>query len=203
MFDRSMKTLPERILGTIQELPEGEVLTSGSFLHLGDRTEVQRGLSHLVKGGKLFRVARGLYVSAVHSRFGSRPPAPEVVVRSLANVTGELVVATGASAANKLGLTTQVPVQCIFLTTGRSRELQIGKSIVSIRHAPPWLMALGATGAGDAVRALEWLGPAWVDSVVPRLHRLLPEREWEALVRARHSFPAWIEIAIRAHLAST
>lgn len=202
MFDRPMKTLPEKILGIIQELPEGEVLTPGTFLHLGARTAVQRELSRLVVGGKLFRVARGFYVSAIDSRFGVRPPAPELIVRSLAKALGELIVVTGASAAHKWGLTTQVPVRYVFLTTGRSRELQVGKSIVSIRHAPPWLMALGPTGAGDAVRVLEWLGPAWADNAVSRLHQLLSDSEWAALVGAQSSFPAWIESAIRAHLAS-
>ncbi|WP_256203107.1 DUF6088 family protein [Pseudomonas sp. ML96] len=101
-----MKTLPEKILGIIQELPEGEVITPGSFLHLGSRTAVQRSLSHLIVGGKLFRVARGFYVSAVYGRFGVRPPAPVLVVRSLAKALGELIVITGASAANNLGLTT-------------------------------------------------------------------------------------------------
>lgn len=198
-----MKTLPEKILGITQELPEGEVLTAGSFMHLGSRSAVQRGLSRLVVGGKLFRVARGFYVSAVASRFGVRPPAPELVVRSLAKALDELIVVTGASAANTLGLTTQNPVRYIYLTTGRSRELQVGKTIVTIRHAPRWLMALGPTGAGDAVRALEWLGPAWVHNAVPRLQELLPEKEWAALEGARSSFPAWIANAIRAHPAST
>ena len=173
-----MKTLPEKILDVIQQHPEGEILTPSRFLHQGARHAVQRGLSRLVEGGKLFRVARGLYVAAVETRFGSRAPAPEMVARSLANVQGKLVVATGARVANKWGLTTQVPIRYVFLTTGRSRELQVDKTTVLIRHAPRWLMALGATGAGDAIRALDWLGEASAGDAVSKLHKLLPENEW-------------------------
>jgi len=173
-----MKALPEKILDIIQQLPEGEVLTPSRFLHHGSRHAVQRGLSRLVEGGKLFRVARGIYVAAVETRFGVRPPAPEKVVHSLANALGEVLVDHGARAANKLGLSTQVPVRYVFLTTGRSRKLQVGKTTVSIRHAPRWLMALGATGAGDAIRVLDWLGEASVGDAVSKLHKLLPENEW-------------------------
>ena len=91
-----MKALPEKILDIIQQLPEGEVLTPGRFVHQGSRHAVQRELYRLVVGGKLFRVARGFYVAAVETR----------IVRSLANVQGELIVASGASVANKWGLTT-------------------------------------------------------------------------------------------------
>lgn len=80
-----------------------------------------------------------------------------MIVRSLAKVQGELIVASGARVANKSGLTTQVPFRYVFLTTRRSRVLQVGETTVLIRHAPRWLMALGATGAGDAIRALDWV----------------------------------------------
>jgi hypothetical protein len=197
-----MKALPEKILDIIQQLPEGEVLTPSRFLHHGSRHAVQRGLSRLVEGGKLFRVARGIY-AAVETRFGVRPPAPEKVVHSLANALGEVLVDHGARAANKLGLSTQVPVRYFFLTTGRSRELQVGKSTVSIRHAPQWLMALGATGAGDAIRALVWLGEASAGDAVSKLHELLPESEWGALVSAHRSLPIWMANAICAQSSCT
>ncbi len=64
----------------------------------------------------LVRVARGIYVAAVETRFGVRPPAPEKVVHSLANALGEVLVDHGARAANKLGLSTQVPVRYVFIT---------------------------------------------------------------------------------------
>jgi hypothetical protein len=51
---------------------------------------------------------------------------------------GEIVVGNGAAAANALGLTTQVPVREVFLTSGRSRKLKLGAQTVELQHAPPW-----------------------------------------------------------------
>ncbi|WP_236233369.1 DUF6088 family protein [Pseudomonas tohonis] len=197
-----MASLSAMILSITQQLPEGEVVAPGRFLHLGSRSAVQRGLSGLVVDEKLVRVARGFYAATVESRFGRRAPAPDRVVRSLANALGEVIVENGARSANKLGLTTQVPVRYCFLSTGRSRELQIGRIVVSIQHAPSWMMTLGATGAGDAVRALAWLGPLWAAGALSKLHAQLPEHEWLMMVSALDTFPAWIGNAIRVYIGS-
>ncbi|MDH1107355.1 DUF6088 family protein [Pseudomonas otitidis] len=195
-----MKTLTEQILDSTRQLPEGEVVMPGSFLHIGSRSAVQRGLSDLVAEGKLLRIERGFYVATIESRFGVRSPAPERVVRSWGSARGEVIVHSGARSANKLGLTTQVPVRLVYLSSGRSRELRIGRLIVSIHHAPRWSMALGDTGVGEAIRAIEWLGPLWAAKALQKLHNLLPAAEWSALVGAQNCVPDWIGSAIRTHL---
>lgn len=132
-----------------------------------------------------------------------RSPAPERVVRSWGSARGEVIVHSGARSANKLGLTTQVPVRLVYLSSGRSRELRIGKRIVLIHHAQRWSIALGDTGVGEAIRGLEWLGPLWAAKALQKLHKLLPEAEWSALVNAQSQVPAWIGSAIRTHLEQT
>jgi len=66
---------------------------------------VDQAFSRLAKAGKLLRVARGTYAAPVRSRFGTRPPAPEKIIKALAERNGEIVVPHGANAANALGLT--------------------------------------------------------------------------------------------------
>ena len=44
----------------------------------------------------------------------------------------------GAAAANALGLTTQVPMRAVYLTSGPSRRLKLGAQMIEIRHAPIW-----------------------------------------------------------------
>src|SRR5690606_10468212 len=105
------------------------------------------------------RVARGTYAAPVASRFGSHSPSPEKVVRALAEQRGEIVVPHGASAANALGLTQQVPIREVYLTSGRTRKLKLGRSEVLVKHAPHWMLTLATRPAGAAVRALAWIGP--------------------------------------------
>lgn len=191
-----MNTLPEIILQQAQSLPEGGVLSPKEFLHLGSRAAVDQAFSRLAKAGKLLRVARGAYAAPVANRFGSRAPAPEKVVQALAEQSGEIVVPHGASAANALGLTQQVPIREVYLTTGRTRKLKLGRSEVLVKHAPRWMLALGARPAGAAVRALAWIGPSHANESLAALRRALPHAEWQALTAARASLPGWMAQAI-------
>jgi len=191
-----MNTLPETILQQAQSLPEGGVLSPKEFLHLGSRSAVDQAFSRLAKAGRLLRVARGAYATPVFSRFGSRTPAPEKVVRALAEQSGEIIVPHGASAANALGLTQQVPIREIYLTSGRTRKLKLGHSEVLVKHAPHWMLTLGTRPAGEAVRALAWIGPAHAGESLALLRRTLPCSEWQALTSARATLPGWMARAI-------
>lgn len=172
------------------------MLSPKEFLHLGSRSAVDQAFSRLAKTGKLLRVARGAYAAPVSGRFGSRPPAPEKVVKALAEQSGEVVVPHGASAANALGLTQQVPIREVYLTSGRTRKLKLGCSEVLVKHAPRWMLALGTRPAGAAVRALAWIGPTHVGKSLASLRRTLPHAEWQALASARAALPGWMARAI-------
>lgn len=191
-----MTTLPESILLHAQSLSEGGVLSPKEFLHLGGRAAVDQALSRLTKEGKLLRVSRGTYVAPVSSRFGTRAPAPEKVVEALAAQNGEVVTPHGASAANALGLTQQVPIREVYLTSGRTRKLKLGRSEVMVKHVPRWMLALGTGPAGAAVRALAWMGPTHIGESLATLHRTLPASEWRALASARAALPSWMARAI-------
>lgn len=191
-----MNTLPESILRHAQSLPEGGVLSPKVFLHLGSRVAVDQAFSRLVKAGKLLRVTRGTYVAPVSSRFGTRAPAPEKVVKAMAEQSGETVAPHGANAANALGLTQQVPIREVYLTSGRTRKLKLGRSEVLVKHVPRWMLALGTGPAGAAVRALAWMGPTHAGESLATLRRTLPHNEWRALASARAALPSWMAQAI-------
>lgn len=191
-----MTTLPETILQQARSLPEGGVLSPKEFLHLGSRAAVDQAFSRLARAGMLLRIARGAYAAPVSGRFGSRPPAPEKVVTALAEQRGETVVPHGASAANALGLTQQVPIREVYLTSGKTRKLKLGHSEVLVKHAPGWMLALGERPAGAAIRALAWIGPTHAAKSLAMLHRTLPPSEWQALASARAALPDWMAQAI-------
>ena len=191
-----MSTLPQSILSHSQSLPEGGVVSPKEFLHLGSRAAVDQALSRLTKEGKLLRVARGTYVTPISSRFGTRAPSPEKVVLALAAQSGDLVTPHGANAANALGLTQQVPIREVYLTSGRSHKLKLGRSEVTVKHAPRWMLALGSGQAGAAVRALAWMGKAHVRESLTALRRTLPPAEWRTLMSGRAALPSWMARAI-------
>jgi hypothetical protein len=105
---------------------------------------------------------------------------------------GETIVPHGAVAANALGLTTQVPVRAVYLTSGRSRKLKLGAQIVELRHAPVWQLILPGRTAGDVVRALAWLGPEKVGVALRKLRTKLSSSELKEVAAARARLPTWM-----------
>lgn len=191
-----MSQLAQTILWTAQSLPEGGLLSPKEFLHLASRAAVDQTLTRLVRDSQLLRVGRGLYASPVHSRFGERPPATQAIIDVLESTHGEVIVASGASEANALGLTTQVPIREVFLTSGASRTLQLGQRRVAFEHTKPWLLALGKRPSGRAIRALSWLGPEQGVLALPVLRQQLSSDEWDAMRSARSMLPSWMARAV-------
>lgn len=196
------KSLAKQILSHAAKLPEGAPLTAKSLLHLGSRAATDQALSRLRREGKLLRPDRGMYVLPVESRFGTRSPSPEQVVTEAARLRGETVASHGAAAANRLGLTTQVPMRTIFLTSGRSRTLQLGSQRVELRHAPRWQLINAGHSSGEAIRALAWAGPSRAREILVQLRRELPPQAREELVAFRAALPQWMAQGISAELVA-
>ena len=197
-----MVSLRQSIMEHANDLPEGTLLYPNAFLHLGGRAAVDQALSRLARSGWLNRVCQGVYVRPVVTRFGPRPPDVEKVIASLAALWGETIVPCGGAAANALGLTTQVPVRSVYLTSGPNRKLKLGELTVDLRHAPRWQLVAPHRSAGDAIRALAWLGPQEVEESLEALGRKLSAEELEELAASRAMMPAWVAEPVSAMVAS-
>jgi hypothetical protein len=191
-----MSQLAQSILQQAQSLPEGSLLSPKEFLHLGSRAAVDQTFCRLAQEGLLIRVGRGAYAAPIQSRFGTRPPSAESVVESIESSSGETVVASGATEANALGLTTQVPTREVYLTSGPSRRLKLGSREIELKHGNRWQMLLGKRPAGKAIRALIWLGPEQAPRAMHALKKKLPAQEWEAMRQARARLPSWMAKAV-------
>jgi hypothetical protein len=200
----SNQTLAKQVFAYAAGLPEGTPLSAKSLLHMGERAAVDQVLSRLVRRGGLLRAGRGLYVLPIGSRFGSRAPSTDKMIEGLALALGETIVPHGAAAANALGLTTQVPMRAIYLTSGSSRQLRLGAQAVELRHAPSWQLLFPNEAAGEVIRALAWLGNDNAGAAILTLRAKLPPTELAKIVAARPRLPTWMakEISVLAILAN-
>lgn len=191
-----MSTLNESILSAAEALPEGGLLSPKEFLHLASRAAVDQTFSRLAREGHLLRVGRGAYTRPVSGRFGVRPPSTEAIIEALESTSGEVVVSHGAAEANALGLTTQVPTREVFLTSGPTRKLHLGKRQIELKHGKRWQLALGKRPAGRVIRALSWLGPEQAGTALKSLSSRLSTEEWQAMRAARATLPGWMAQAV-------
>jgi len=184
--------LSEQILEHLKRLSGGGPIAAKSLLHLGNRAAVDQALSRLTEKGQLVRVGRGVYLPPVKGRFGTRLPSVEEAVKAIAMQKGEVIVPSGATAANELGLTTQMPIRPVYWTSGRTRKMNLGKQVVEFRHAPRWQLALALKPAGQTVRALAWLGPEKAEPALQTIKRKLPAAAFKELLEAVPQLPSWL-----------
>lgn len=187
-----MNSLAQKILESVSLTTEGAPVSAKGLLHLGKRAAVDQALSRLARSGVLIRAGRGVYVKPVESQFGRRAPMSEKVVQGLAAQRGEIVAPHGAAVANSLGLTTQVPIREVYLTSGRSRKLHLGAQVVELRHAPNWQLIHSSPRAGNVVRALAWVGPEKAEEVIQALKSKLSPQELTEIAEIRPRLPSWM-----------
>ncbi len=185
----------------IEKSPVGEPFTPTAFLECGTRVSVDQTLSRLVKAGMIERVTRGVFVRPEVSRYvGKVMPEPLKVAQTIAKTTGSIVQVHGAEAARRLELTTQVPTQPVFSTSGPSKRIRVGKMEIRLQHVCQRKLLLAGRPAGLALAALWYLGKNEVTAAtIEKIRRKLSPTEFEVLKSATSSMPAWMSDALFQH----
>lgn len=107
------------------------------FAHLNNDGLVTRALSRLEKEGVLIRLSQGLYLYPLQNKFGVLRPSIEDIAYAIAEKDKARIIPSGLTALNKLGLSTQVTMNAVYLTDATARELTIGnRKIIFKRSAP-------------------------------------------------------------------
>ena len=135
----------------------GEIFFVSSFPQY-DVEYVTKLLAIFEKEGLITRIAKGVYVKARKTRFGILYPSAYELVTEIAKRDKAKVIPTGATAANRLGFSTQVPMNTIFLTTGSGRKLKLGNRTVTLKHGAPRNFAFRGKLMQELVQALRSMG---------------------------------------------
>lgn len=154
---------------------------------------VKRAIGALVKSGDLERVYRGVYMRPKNSPYVGRVrPSALKVARFLAKENGHKLQPHGAEAVRQLGLSTQMQIKPIYLTSGPSRVVRVRNSVVQLIHQSPIRMQHAGTRVGVALTALFYLGreAAEKPDVILAINKYLSHEELRALNASR--IPSWM-----------
>ena len=179
----------------------GEVFFVSSFPQY-DVEYVTKLMAIFEKEGIISRISKGVYVKARKTRFGILYPSAFELVTEIAKRDKALIIPTGATAANQLGFSTQVPMTTSFLTTGSSRKLSLGKRNVLLKHGAPRNFAFKGILMRDLVQALRSIGENNITSEDEKhLSKLLAEYpEKETIEQDILLAPVWMRNIIRRNI---
>lgn len=105
---------------------------------------------------------------------------------------------SGASAANLLGLSEQVPAQLVIQTTAQVPPVALGKSEIKFRRVAPSSLIGAGTEAGLVVQAIRYLGPNGIGlAQIERLRRTLKPHTKRELRKFAPKLPEWMQPVLR------
>lgn len=141
----------------IDDAENGTLFFSNSFPEFDDEY-VGQIMSDLAEQGVIHRLSRGVYLKAEETRFGLVYPSVEAIAEAIARRDNAQVIPTGATAQNILGLSTQVPMNAVFITSGSARKIRLGGRTITFRRAVPRNFAVKGRYTSLIVQALKSIG---------------------------------------------
>lgn len=177
----------------IQEAPNDAVFFNNSFPEFDDEY-VGQILSTLSKQGVIHHLSRGVYVKAIKTRFGLVYPSMEKIVEAIAKRDCAQVIPTGVAAENYLGISTQVPMNYVFLTSGSTRKIKVDGRTITFRHATLKNFAIKNRYTSFIVQVLKEYGEGKVPKELmgPIRGLILRHPELDTIKGDLAVMPAWI-----------
>ena len=193
-MDTRKMNISDTVLRRIRAKKRGWVFTPKDFIDLGSRAAIDQTLSRLASKGLIRRLDRGLYdFPKVHAKLGSLSPDMGDLANAKASQTGDIAFASGATAANALGLSTQVPAKPIYATNGKSRIANVAGKTITYKHSRVPILDSISTNANMALQALYYFGKNNITSdIIAKCAKRLDSNDLRQLSKVKPQIPSWL-----------
>lgn len=151
------ETVSQKVRNRIVHGKFGEIFFVSSFPKY-DVEYTTKLLSLFEKEGLITRIAKGVYAKVKKTRFGILYPSVYDLVEQIAKRDKAKVIPTGETAANRLGFSTQIPMNTTFLTSGSPRKLILNGRTITLKHGAPKNFAYKNKLIAELVQALRSIG---------------------------------------------
>lgn len=102
-----------------------------------DPTYISKLLSAAADGDRLVRLANGIFAKPAITQYGMALPSMVQVAEAIAERDHVQILPVGETAENMFGLSEQVPMKAVFLTSGSGRPVKIGGRTIQFKRGVP------------------------------------------------------------------
>ena len=112
----------------VEQAKDGTIFIPDDFVMYGTPDAIRSGLTRLYRNSKLHRFAKGIYYVPMYDKWDGtlREPSLDDIAQKIAQRDNARIIPTGAYALYKIGLSTQVPANIIYITDGSARKIKFG-----------------------------------------------------------------------------
>ena len=190
----SLQSVQNQVYNKITKHKRGKLFFPSDFSGAGSVLAVNTALSRLQKEQVIERIAQGIYLYPKKDPlFGILYPSTEEIATHIAKRDHARIMPTGAAALQKLGLSTQVPMNLVYLTDGAPRKIHIGKQTITFKPTTAKKLSTKGPVSSLVIQALQELGKAKLDNELQT--RIIQILETESVKNLEHDAklaPAWI-----------
>ncbi|MFT7156133.1 MAG: DNA-binding Xre family transcriptional regulator [Parvicella sp.] len=183
-----------RIENEIKSIKRGSILFPSNFDDIGNVEVVKKSLLRLENKKFLVRLAHGIYLYPKQDKLlGVLYPTIEEIAVAIAERDKARIIPTGTTALNKLGLSTQIPMNIIFLTDGAPRSILVGKRTIKLKRTSPKNLAVKGKITSLIIQALKEIGKDNVTAEQLEKIKIHLEKEKQEIIEHDAKLaPAWI-----------
>jgi len=196
------QTIENKIFTKIKKAKRGTLFFIEDFIRFGSGKTISKTLDRLSKENELRRLAPGIfYRPEVSDYIGELRPSIDDVAKAIARRDKARIVPTGAYALNKLGLSTQVPMNIVYHTDGSARKIKVGKNTISFKKTTSKNVASIGDFSTLAIQALKAIGKGLAtEAEILHIQKILEKEKPTALEHDIRLAPEWIRQILKPTL---
>lgn len=183
----------------VKSKQRGVLLFPDDFNKLGTPAAIRKALQRLREKGFIKQVAHGIYVRPkISELIGEVMPTAEEVAQGIAKRDKIRLVPTGSYALNALGLSTQVPMNLVFLTDGAARTVKVGKRTIKLKRTTPKNLLAKGEVSSLVIQALREIGKDKpTEAEIQKIVALLKKEDKKTLMHDIDLAPVWIKVIMQ------
>ncbi len=195
--------IEKKILMSIQKRGRGNLLFASDFVRYGEQKSVNKALERMMKDGTILRISHGIYYYPKIDKvlgLGILYPTLEDIAVGIAKHNKARIVPTGLYALNRLGFSTQIPMNVVYLTDGFNRKITLyNNSSIQFKRTAPKNLAFHSQLAMLLTFAYKSLGK---ENITPEIlnhtKELLAKEKSQVIEQDYPLMPAWVSSLIKS-----
>jgi len=189
-----IQSVENKIINYLKYRPKGKIYFLDDFSLLANSESVRKSLSVLVKKGILIRLTQGIYLyPKIDKEFGVLYPSIDDVCHEIARRDKARIEPTGIFALHRLGLSTQVPMNVVYLTDGIPRKINYRNRIIKFKKTAPKNLSMKGEISSLVVFALKEIGKSSVTDVMKlQLSQVLMRENLSNIKHDALLAPKWV-----------
>lgn len=189
-----MRKYIDIIRNKINSFQNNYVFISKDFISDVDYETVRKALSRLCEKSEIKKISRGYYYKPIYLSIINDYSKPNIdsYAKAIARNMNWKIFPTGNTALNEFGLSTQVPSNYSYISSGRTISYEVDKIVILFTHRSSRETDFSYI-TGTVIQALKAIGQDNItDEIINKISsRLLKEEKRIILLESKNS-SAWI-----------